>query len=92
MPLIVKWEGPAIKLIIQVDYIIRPTSPRIRFPIHEQNLIGNYYTVYRDLYSVKNTDIFESHLKVFEKGDYKIKIFLVNEYWYVTGSSNFKIY
>ena len=92
VPLIVKWEGPANKLIIQVDYIIRPTSPRIRFPIHEQNLIGNYYTVYRDLYSVKNTDIFKSHLKVFEKGDYKIKIFLVNEYWYVTGSSNFKIY
>ena len=92
VPLIVKWEGPANKLIIQVDYIIRPTSPPIRFPIYNQNLIGNYYTVYRDLYSVKNTDIFESYLKVFEKGDYKIKVFIVNDYWYVTGSSNFKIY
>ena len=59
VPLIVKWEGPANKLIIQVDYIIRPTSPPIRFPIYNQNLIGNYYTVYRDLYSVKNTDIFD---------------------------------
>ena len=92
VPLIVKWEGPANKLIIQVEYIIRPTSPSVRFPIYNQNLIGNYYTVYRDLYSVKNMEIFESNLKVFEKGDYKIKVFLVNDYWYVTGSSNFKIY
>ena len=41
VPLIVKWEGPANKLIIQVEYIIRPTSPSIRFPIYNQNLVGN---------------------------------------------------
>ena len=30
VPLTVKWEGPAYKLIITVEYIIRPTSPRLR--------------------------------------------------------------
>ena len=45
VPLTVKWEGPANKLIIKVEYIIRPTSPRIRFPLYQQNMMGNYYTV-----------------------------------------------
>lgn len=92
VPLTVKWSGPAEKLIIQVEYIIRPTSKRPRFPIHQQFLNGNYYNVYKDLYSVKNTDIFEGSLNVYEKGDYRIKIFLANEYWYETGYSHFKIY
>ena len=92
VPLIVKWDGPANKLIIKVEYIIRPTSPRIRFPIHPENMIGNYYTVYRDLYQVKNMSSFEGTLNVFEKGDYRISIFLANDYWYETGSSRFKIY
>ena len=92
VPLTVKWEGPADKLIIKVEYIIRPTSPRIRFPLYQQNMIGNYYTVYRDLYPVKNMDEFEGSLSVYEKGDYRIKVFLANDYWYETGSSRFKIY
>ena len=92
VPLIVKWDGPANKLILHVEYIIRPTSPRIRFPISEQNMIGNYYTVYRDLYDVNNSQVFEGKLNVFEKGDYRIKVFLANNYWYVTSSSRFKIY
>ena len=92
VPLIVKWDGPANKLIIKVEYIIRPTSPRIRFPIHQENMIGNYYTVYRDLYPVKNMSSFEGTLNVFEKGDYRIKVFLANDYWHETGSSRFKIY
>ena len=92
VPLTVKWEGPANKLIIKVEYIIRPTSPRIRFPLYQQNMIGNYYTVYRDLYPVKNMNEFEGSLSVYEKGDYRIKVFLANDYWYETGSSRFKIY
>ena len=92
VPLTVKWEGPADKLIIKVEYIIRPTSPRIRFPLYQQNMIGNYYTVYRDLYPVKNMNEFEGSLSVYEKGDYRIKVFLANDYWYETGSSHFKIY
>ena len=92
VPLIVKWEGPANKLIINVEYIIRPTSPRIRFPLYQQNMVGNYYTVYRDLYPVKNMNEFEGRLSVYEKGDYRIKVFLANDYWYETGSSRFKIY
>ena len=92
VPFEVKWEGPAEKLIIQVEYIIRPTSPRRRFPIYQQNLIGNKYTVYRDLYLVKNMKTFEGHLNVYEKGDYRVNVFLANEYWYETRSSNFKIY
>ena len=92
VPFVVKWKGPADKLIIQVEYIIRPTSPRRRFPIHEQHLMGKNYTVYRDLYLVKNMNTFEGHLNVYEKGDYRIKVFLSNEYWYETSSSHFKIY
>ena len=92
VPLTVKWEGPADKLIIKVEYIIRPTSPKIRFPLYQQNMIGNYYTVYRDLYPVKNMNEFEGSLSVYEKGDYRIKVFLANDYWYETGSSRFKIY
>ena len=92
VPLTVKWEGPADKLIIKVEYIIRPTSPRIRFPLYQQNMMGNYYTVYRDLYPVKNMNDFEGSLSVYEKGDYRIKVFLANDYWYETGSSRFKIY
>ena len=92
VPLTVKWEGPAIKLIIKVEYIIRPTSPRIRFPLYQQNMMGNYYTVYRDLYPVKNMNEFEGTLSVYEKGDYRIKVFLANDYWYETRSSRFKIY
>ena len=92
VPLTVKWEGPANKLIIKVEYIIRPTSPRIRFPLYQQNMIGNYYTVYRDLYPVKNMNEFEGSLSVYEKGDYRIKVFLANDYWYETCSSRFKIY
>ena len=92
VPLTVKWEGPANKLIIKVEYIIRPTSPRIRFPLYQQNMVGNYYTVYRDLYPVKNMNEFEGSLSVYEKGDYRIKVFLANDYWYETGSSRFKIY
>jgi hypothetical protein len=92
VPLTVKWEGPANKLIIKVEYIIRPTSPRIRFPLYQQNMMGNYYTVYKDLYPVKNMNEFEGTLSVYEKGDYRIKIFLANDYWYETRSSRFKIY
>ena len=54
--------------------------------------MGNKYTVYRDLYLVKKMNKFEGHLNVYEKGDYRVNVFLANEYWYETRSSNFKIY
>ena len=92
VPFEIKWEGPADKLIIHIEYIIRPTSPNRGFQIYQQNLIGNRYTVYRDLYYVSNINSFEGKLNVYEKGDYRIKVFLSNPYWYETRSSNFKIY
>ena len=54
--------------------------------------MGNKYTVYRDLYLVGNINTFEGNLNVYEKGDYRISVFLSNEYWYERLSSNFKIY
>ena len=54
--------------------------------------MGNKYTVYRDLYDVKDTHSFEGKLSVYEKGDYRINVFLSNQYWYESRSSNFKVY
>ena len=34
VPFNVSWEGQAQKMIIEVQYIMRPTSPRRRFPIY----------------------------------------------------------
>ena len=45
-----------------------------------------------DLYPVKNMNEFEGTLSVYEKGDYRIKVFLANDYWYETRASRFKIY
>ena len=92
VPFEVRWEGPADKLIIHIEYIIRPTSPRRGFRIYQQNLMGNKYTVYRDLYDVRDTHSFEGKLSVYEKGDYRINVFLSNQYWYESRSSNFKVY
>ena len=79
---------------------------KVQTPYHIQHIVtegvvplivkwsgpANYYTVYRDLYDVNDINIFEGTLSVFEKGDYRVKVFLVNDYWYVTSSSRFKIY
>ena len=92
VPFEIKWEGPADKLIIHIEYIIRPTSPNRGFRIYQQNLMGNKYTVYRDLYHISNTNSFEGKLSVYEKGDYRINVFLSNQYWYESRSSNFKVY
>ena len=92
VPFEIKWEGPADKLIIHIEYIIRPTSPNRGFRIYQQNLMGNKYTVYRDLYDVRDTHSFEGKLSVYEKGDYRINVFLSNQYWYESRSSNFKVY
>ena len=92
VPLTVKWEGPADKLIIKVEYIIRPTSPKIRFPIYQDNLTGNKYTVYRDVFDIKGLRIFEGDISVWEKGDYRLTCSIVNTHWVEHRSSHFKIY
>jgi len=92
VPFSIKWVGPGSKLIIKVEYIIRPTSPRIRFPIYQDNLTGNKYTVYRDVFDIKGLRIFEGDISVWEKGDYKITCSIVNTHWVEHRSSHFKIY
>ena len=92
VPVEVKWEGPVDRMIVEIEYIIRPTSPRRRFPIHFENLSGNYYTVYRDIYRINNTDTFEGNLTVFEKGDYRVKVTIINQYWIESRNSHFKVF
>jgi len=91
VPFNVNWEGQAQKMIIEVQYIMRPTSPRRRFPIYLENLSGNHYTVYRDLFDIKNLNKFEGHFSVFERGDYRVKVTIINQYWVETRNSHFKV-
>lgn len=92
VPFSIKWSGPGNKLIIKVEYIIRPTSPRIRFPIHQDNLTGNKYTVYRNVFDIKGLDTLEGDISVWEKGDYRLTCSIVNTYWVEHRSSHFKIH
>ena len=92
VPFQIKWKGLVKHIIIEVQYIIRPTSPRRRFPLYQENLSGNYYTVYRDSFKPYNINEFDGNFSVFNKGDYRLKVTLVNDYWKQTRYSNFKVY
>ena len=78
-------------MLIQVDFIVRPTSPRITFPLHSQYLFGNHYTVYRDLINIRNVNEFEGTINIYQRGDYIITAYIMNEYWTQSRSSRFKV-
>ena len=79
-------------MIIEAQFIIRPTSPRVRFPIYQENLQGNYYSVYKQKFYLDNTQELEGKFTVFHPGDYKLKVTIINKYWTETRYSNFKVY
>lgn len=87
----VKWEGKANTMIIQVNFILRPTSPRLTFPLHTQYLRGNHYTVYRDLINIRGMNEFESDINIYQRGDYMITVYIMNEYWTQSRTSRFKV-
>ena len=91
VPFRIKWDGRAQHMIIDVEFIIRPTSPRIRFPIYQPNLMGNSYRVYREHYGVSATKSFEGSFSVHQRGDYRVRTTLVNKYHSVSRTSYFKV-
>ena len=78
-------------MIIDVEFIIRPTSPRIGFTVYQPNLMGNSYRVYRDHYNVKLTESFEGSFSIHQRGDYRVRTTLVNKYHSVSRTSYFKV-
>ena len=91
VPFQIHWDGRAEHMIVEVEFIIRPTSPRIRFPIYQPNLMGNSYRVYREHYSVNLTESFEGSFSIHQRGDYRVRTTLVNKYHSVSRTSYFKV-
>ena len=92
VPFNIKWNGNADRILIEVLYINRPTSPRRNFPLYQDFLTGNHYTVYKDVFNVSNLNQFDGYLSVHNKADYKLKVTLLNQYWNPIRYSNFKVY
>ena len=91
VPFRIKWDGRAQHMIIDVEFIIRPTSPRIGFTVYQPNLMGNSYRVYRDHYNVNLTESFEGSFSIHQRGDYRVRTTLVNKYHSVSRTSYFKV-
>ena len=91
VPFRIKWDGRAEHMIIDVEFIIRPTSPRIGFTVYQPNLMGNSYRVYRDHYNVNLTESFEGSFSIHQRGDYRVRTTLVNKYHSVSRTSYFKV-
>ena len=91
VPFKIQWDGRAEHMIIDVEFIIRPTSPRIGFTVYQPNLMGNSYRVYRDHYNVKLTESFEGSFSIHQRGDYRVRTTLVNKYHSVSRTSYFKV-
>ena len=91
VPFYVSWDGKVNYLKIEVELIIRPTSPRINFPIYSNNIFGNNYTVYRQVYKVNGLNEFGASLNIFQKGDYRVRATIFNKYWSESSSSYFKV-
>ena len=91
VPFRIKWDGRAQHMIIDVEFIIRPTSPRIGFTVYQPNLMGNSYRVYRNHYNVKLTESFEGSFSIHQRGDYRVRTTLVNKYHSVSRTSYFKV-
>ena len=91
VPFKIHWDGRAENMIIDVEFIIRPTSPRIRFPLYQPNLMGNSYRVHRDGFKVSNTESFEGSFNVHQRGDYRVRATLSNDHWSMSRTSYFKV-
>ena len=91
VPFQIHWDGRAENMIIDVEFIIRPTSPRIRFMVYQPNLMGNSYRVYREHYNVSASKSFEGSFSVYHRGDYRVRTTLVNKYHSVSRTSHFKV-
>ena len=91
VPFKIHWDGRAENMIIDVEFIIRPTSPRIRFPLYQPNLMGNSYRVYREHYNVSASKSFEGSFSIHQRGDYRVRTTLVNKYHSVSRTSYFKV-
>lgn len=91
VPFRIKWDGRAQHMIIDVEFIIRPTSPRIGFTVYQPNLMGNSYRVYRNHYNVNLTESFEGSFSIHQRGDYRVRTTLVNKYHSVSRTSYFKV-
>ena len=91
VPFRIKWDGRAEHMIIDVEFIIRPTSPRIGFTVYQPNLMGNSYRVYRNHYNVNLTESFEGSFSIHQRGDYRVRTTLVNKYHSVSRTSYFKV-
>ena len=91
VPFRIKWDGRAHHMIIDVEFIIRPTSPRIGFTVYQPNLMGNSYRVYRNHYNVNLTESFEGSFSIHQRGDYRVRTTLVNKYHSVSRTSYFKV-
>ena len=83
VPFHIKWTGSATMMIIEAQFIIRPTSPRVRFPLFTENLQGNYYTVYKQKFYLDDTQELEGKFTVFHPGDYKLKVTIINKYFLI---------
>ena len=91
VPFQIHWDGRAEHMIIDVEFIIRPTSPRIGFTVYQPNLMGNSYRVYRNHYNVNLTESFEGSFSIHQRGDYRVRTTLVNKYHSVSRTSYFKV-
>ena len=91
VPFQIHWDGRAEHMIVEVEFIIRPTSPRIRFPIYQPNLMGNSYRVHIEHYRVSATKSFDGSFSIHQRGDYRIRTTLKNQYWSVSRTSYFKV-
>ena len=91
VPSKIQWDGRAEHMIIDVEFIIRPTSPRIGFTVYQPNLMGNSYRVYRNHYNVNLTESFEGSFSIHQRGDYRVRTTLVNKYHSVSRTSYFKV-
>ena len=92
VPFYVNWDGKVNYMKIEVEFIIRPTSPRINFPIYDNNIFGNNYTVHREVYKVYGMNEFGATLNIFQKGDYRVIVTLFNQYWSQSKTSYFKVH
>lgn len=91
VPFQIHWDGRAEHMIVEVEFIIRPTSPRIGFTVYQPNLMGNSYRVYRNHYNVNLTESFEGSFSIHQRGDYRVRTTLVNKYHSVSRTSYFKV-
>ena len=87
----IEWKGPVNQMVIRVDFLIRPTTPPIQFPIHQDGLFGNQYTLYKEVIDVREYQSYEGELSLYQRGDYILTVYLINPYWTRNRTTRFKV-